>query len=317
MGAAGASGASGGVAVTEVSRHFPGVLALDRATWSVAPGETVALLGPNGAGKSTTINILLGLDRPDSGSVRVLGRTPGAAVAQGRVGAMLQSGSGSGLPVGATVAEVLDLARGIAPRPMDGRRLRAVAGLADILDRRTEALSGGEARRLHLGFALAGDPELLILDEPTVGLDVSARRAFWVTVRALAAEGRTVLFATHYLDEAEEAADRVVLLARGQVVADGPAGQIRASVGMRTIRFTLPGADARTDVELLRHLPGVVDVAIQGDSVRLRCSDADAALRAALTGYAEARDIEVTSARLEDAFLALTTEALTNGESAP
>jgi ABC-2 type transport system ATP-binding protein len=266
---------------------------------SVAPGEAVALLGPNGAGKSTSIDMLLGLTRPDRGSVSVLGRTPREAVDAGLVGAMLQTGA---LVRDVTVRELVVMMASLYPHSLGVDEALELAGIAEIAHRRTEKLSGGQTQRVRLAVALVADPELLVLDEPTVGMDVESRRAFWSSMRAFAARGKTVIFATHYLEEADAYADRVVLIADGRVVADGPTTEIRARVGGRTIRATLP--DARP--ESLATLPGVVSVERHGEAVVLRCSDSDAAIRALLAAHPEARDIEIAGAGLEEAFLELT-----------
>ena len=269
---------------------------------SVAPGETVALLGPNGAGKSTTIDMLLGLCVPDAGGVSLSGVSPAEAVRTGQVAAMLQTG---GLLRDVSVRELIELVGALYPagRPVDD--VLAVAGLQDVAGQRTQKLSGGQAQRVRFAMALITDARLLVLDEPTVGLDVEARRDFWRVLRAAAAAGKTVIFATHYLDEADANADRIILLARGKVVADGPATEIKARIGSRSIGATLPGVD--TDELLL--LPGVSTAERHGEAVRLGCSDSDAAVRALLTRYADAHDLEVTGAGLEQAFLELTKES--------
>jgi ABC-2 type transport system ATP-binding protein len=266
---------------------------------SVARGETVALLGPNGAGKSTTIDMILGLARPDAGSVSVLGRTPAQAVKEGRIGAMLQTGA---LIRNLSVRELVAMAASLYPKPMAVDEVLELVGLTDVVRQRTQKLSGGETQRVRFAVALIGDPELLILDEPTVALDVEGRRAFWQAMRRLASEGRTLLFATHYLEEADANADRAVLLARGIVVADGPTTEIKGRVGTRTIRATLPDAS----LEDLAALPGVQSADRHGEEVSLICADSDAAIRALLERHPQARDIEITGAGLEDAFLRLT-----------
>jgi ABC-2 type transport system ATP-binding protein len=288
-----------------ISKSFAGpqgrVHAVRGLDVSIARGETVALLGPNGAGKSTTIDVLLGLSRPDSGSVSIFGATPAQAIASGAVGATLQTGQ---LIRDLSVRELVVMLGSLYPRAMDSERLLELTGLQGVAQRRTQKLSGGETQRVRFALALVADPELLVLDEPTVAMDVGARREFWATVRALAAEGRTVLFATHYLEEADSYADRVVLMAAGRVVADGATTEIKAMVGTRTIRATLPGV---AEGELLR-LRGVISVERHGEAVTLRCSDSDAALRQLLAAHAQARDIEVRGGALEDAFIALTDE---------
>jgi ABC-2 type transport system ATP-binding protein len=266
---------------------------------SIAAGETVALLGPNGAGKSTTIDMLLGLTPPDNGGVSVFGNTPAQAVATGKVGAMLQTGA---LIRDLTVRELTTMVASLYPAPRDVDEVLKLTGIDDISHRRTEKLSGGQTQRVRFAMALVSNPELLVLDEPTVGMDVEGRRAFWTTMRGFAAHGRTVLFATHYLDEADAYADRAVLMASGRVVADGPTTEIKARVGLRVIRATLPGADLAE----LAALPGVTRAELRGEAVTLSCSDSDEALRALLGRFDEVRDIEVAGAGLEEAFLELT-----------
>jgi ABC-2 type transport system ATP-binding protein len=267
---------------------------------SISPGETVALLGPNGAGKSTTIDMLLGLTQPDSGSVSLLGRAPRAAVDDGQVGAMLQTGGS--LIRDLSVRELVSMMASLYPAPMDVEEVLQLAGIADVAERRTQKLSGGQTQRVRFAVALVGDPELLVLDEPTVAMDVEGRRGFWTAMRGLAARGRTVVFATHYLEEADAYADRAVLMAHGRVVADGPTTEIKARVGTRTIRATLPDVD----VERLADLPGVATAERYGDAVTLRCSDSDLAIRCLLDRYEDVRDVEIASAGLEEAFLQLT-----------
>lgn len=266
---------------------------------SIAAGETVALLGPNGAGKSTTIDMLLGLTAPDHGSVSLFGRGPGQAVSDGLIGAMLQVGA---LIRDVTPRELLEMMASLYPAALEVEHVLELVGITDIADRRTQKLSGGQAQRVRFALALVSDPALLILDEPTVGMDVEARRGFWVSVREFAARGRTVIFATHYLEEADAYADRVVLMAHGRVVADGATSEIRARVGSRTIRATLPDAD----LAALSSLPGVTNADRRGESVVLICADSDAAIRALLNAYPAARDIEIAGAGLEEAFVELT-----------
>jgi ABC-2 type transport system ATP-binding protein len=265
----------------------------------IAPGETVALLGPNGAGKSTTIDMLLGLLRPDEGSVSVFGRAPAQAVADGAVGGMLQTGE---LIKDLSVRELVAMIASLYPAPLGVEEALELAGISKIAGQRTNKLSGGQTQRVRLAIALVSDPELLVLDEPTVALDVEGRHAFWTTMRTFAARGKTVVFATHYLEEADAYADRAVLMAHGSIVADGPTTEIRAMVGTRTIRATLP----RVDTDALAALPGVTSAERRGEAVVLRCSDSDAAIRALLSAHADARDIEIAAAGLEQAFLALT-----------
>src|ERR1700712_3848343 len=219
---------------------------------AISVGETVALLGPNGAGKSTTIDMLLGLAEPDGGEVRLLGRPPHEAVQAGLVGAMLQTGE---LIRDLSVRELLGMVASLYPRPLTVDEVLARVGISEIAERRTQKLSGGQTQRVRFAVALVSDPSVLVLDEPTVAMDVESRRGFWDTMRTFALGGRTVVFATHYLEEADAYADRAVLMASGRIVADGPTTEIKAMVGRRTIRATLPGAD----LARLAALPGVDD----------------------------------------------------------
>jgi len=287
------------VSVSALRKTFGAVTAVDGVDLTVAPGEVVALLGPNGAGKTTTIEMLLGLSRPDSGTVRVLGLDPVAAVRSGGVGAMLQSG---GLLRDLSVGETVRLVAAMHRSPLPVGRALELAGIGDLADRRIETLSGGQRQRVLFALAVVPDPGLVVLDEPTVAMDVETRRAFWVAMHELAQEGRSVLFATHYLDEADQSADRIVLMAAGRIVADGPATQIKAAVDVRRVRATLPAGD----LDRLASLPGVTLAERQGATVTLTCDDADAALRALVETEPGARDFEVRGADLEDAFLALT-----------
>ena len=283
-------------------KRFGAVTAVNGLDLIVRPGEIVAFLGPNGAGKTSTIDILLGLSRPSSGEVQVFGLDPQTAVAHGRVAAVMQSG---GLLKDLTVKETVRLTASLFrdARPVDEVLERA--GITHIADRRVDKCSGGEQQRLRFALALLPEPDLLILDEPTTGMDVEARRAFWAAIRQDAAAGRTVLFATHYLDEADSYADRIVMVRQGQIVADGTAAQVRAMASGRTVRATLAGGSHNTVRAALADRPGVTSVELRGDTVLIRCEDSDAVLRY-LLDHTEAHDLEVTSHNLEDAFIALT-----------
>lgn len=203
-----------------------------------------------------------------------------------------------------SVRELISLAASLYPKPMAVDDVLAMAGLGEVAGQRTQKLSGGQTQRARFAIALVPDPELLVLDEPTVAMDAQGRRDFWAAMREYATRGRTVLFATHYLEEADANADRAVLMARGNIIADGPPTEIKARVGTRTIRATLPDADLQD----LGALSGVSGAERHGDAVILRCSDSDATIRALLERYPTARDIEITGAGLEEAFLELTAE---------
>ncbi|MEU1615869.1 ABC transporter ATP-binding protein [Streptomyces sp. NPDC005722] len=285
---------------THVSKSFGQVRAVDDLSLTLHPGETVALLGPNGAGKSTALDLLLGLRTPDSGTVEVFGTTPRRAIADGRVGAVLQSG---GLMEEVTVRELVRLACDLHPRAHPVAEVMAAAGLESIADRKVDKLSGGQEQRVRFALATAGASDLLVLDEPTTGMDVSARQAFWEAMRGQVARGRAVLFATHYLEEADAVADRVLVLQGGRLVADGTAAEIKARAGVRRIVFDL---DTPPDLPALRALPRVTDVEVTGRTVRIRSTDADATVHALYATGLYPRHLEVAGLGLEQAFLAIT-----------
>jgi ABC-2 type transport system ATP-binding protein len=245
--------------------------------------------------------MVLGLTKPDSGSVSLFGKSSSAAVSAGLVGGMLQTAT---LVDYLSVREFLTMVASLYPRPLNVDDVLRMSGAAEFANRRTNKLSGGQSQRVRFGMALIANTDLLVLDEPTAAIDVEGRREFWAAMREVTAEGKTVIFATHYLEEADAFADRIVLIARGKVVADGPTTEIKARVSGRTIRATLP----RVDVAQLRELPGVTLADRHGEAVTLSCSDSDEALRALLGRFPEARDIEVRGAGIEEAFLALTAD---------
>jgi ABC-2 type transport system ATP-binding protein len=298
-----ATGASGDVAIAfqDVTKSYGPVQALSGVSFAVGRGEMVALLGPNGAGKSTTVDLMLGLRRADTGTVGVLGTAPERAVQDGRVGAMLQSGS---LPERATVGEVVDLARRLYGSKRSLAALLDLAALGDLARRRTDRLSGGQARRAQLAVALAGEPEVLFLDEPTTGLDVQSRRVFWDGVRGVAAAGATVVFATHYLDEADSNASRVLVLAQGRIVADGAPASIKAQLSSRTVRAHLDPVRLTE----LRALPGVVRAAAEGNDVELVTDDLDLTLEGLYRCGTKVRDLRFEGNSLEDALIQLTSQ---------
>lgn len=285
--------------MTGLHKSFGHVHAVRGVDLQIAPGEVVAFLGPNGAGKSTTIDMLLGLTKPDSGQVTVFGARPVDAVQAGRVGAMLQGGA---LLPEITVGELITMFAALHRTPMPVAQAMQRAGIADIARQKTSKLSGGQAQRVRYALALVPDPDLMVLDEPTVAMDVEVRRSFWASMREFTSTGRTVLFATHYLDEADAFADRVVVLANGVIVADGTGAEIKQTVAGRTVSAVIPGAPTAQ----LTQLPGVVSVDQEANRMLLRCNDSDLALRAMLARYPGAHDIEIAAGNLEDAFLELT-----------
>ncbi|WP_329442660.1 ABC transporter ATP-binding protein [Streptomyces sp. NBC_01426] len=289
------------VSFEDVTKSYGAVRAVDGLSLVLHPGETVALLGPNGAGKSSTLDLLLGLRPADSGAVRLFGTTPREAIAAGRVGAMLQSG---GLMEDVTVREVVALGCALHPRPLPVDEVLARAGVDSIADRLVNKLSGGQEQRVRFALATAGHNDLIVLDEPTTGMDVTSRQAFWATMREQAAQGRTVLFATHYLEEADAIADRVLVLNKGRLLGDGTAAEIKAKAGARKIAFDL--TDGPVDETALRALPHLTAYERHGDTVRLQSRDADATVHAVYALGLYPRNLEVAGLGLEQAFLALT-----------
>ncbi|MGV9242958.1 ABC transporter ATP-binding protein [Streptomyces sp. NPDC003710] len=292
------------VGFDQVTKAYGDVRAVDGLTLRLHPGETVALLGPNGAGKSTTLDLLLGLKQPDRGSVQVFGTSPREAIVAGRVGAMLQSG---GLMDEVTVAELVKLAAALHPKPCEVSDVLARAGITQIADRKVNKLSGGQAQRVRFALATAGANDLIVLDEPTTGMDVSARQAFWATMREQADQGRAVLFATHYLEEADAIADRVLVLHRGRLLADGTAAEIKAKAGARRVSFDLQGP---IDEAALRALPFLTSITVSangsGNTVRIQSTDADATVHAVYGLGVYPRNLEVAGLGLEQAFVAIT-----------
>ncbi|WP_206489327.1 ABC transporter ATP-binding protein [Rhodococcus sp. KRD162] len=289
------------VELRDVTKTYGSVRAVDGLSLSIEPGEVVAFLGPNGAGKTTTIDIMLGLATPTTGSVSVFGGTPADAISQGRISAVMQTG---GLLRDLTVRETVELTAALFAHTRSVQEVLTRAGIADIGDRRVAKCSGGQQQRLRFALALLPDPDLLVLDEPTTGMDVEGRRDFWNAIREDASTGRTVLFATHYLDEADAYADRIVLVRHGKIVADGSAAEVKNLAAGRTVTATLPGVDPSQ----LLALPGVDSVESRGDRVIVHGRDSDAVARYLLND-AHATDLEIVSRNLEDAFLALTTDS--------
>jgi ABC-2 type transport system ATP-binding protein len=281
-----------------VTKDFGRVHAVRGIDLEIEPGEMVAFLGPNGAGKTTTIDMILGLSKPTSGSAEVLGMAPRQAIARGLVAAVMQTG---GLLKDLSVRETVQYTASLFAdtRPVD--EVLESAGIVSIADRKVAKCSGGEQQRLRFAMALLSDPALLLLDEPTTGMDVEGRRSFWHAIRRDAQQGRSVLFATHYLEEADQYADRIILISHGKVVADGTGSEIKALAVGRTIRATMSNPDASA----LAGLGGVDDVDIRGEQVFVRAKDSDTVARYLLT-ETDARDLEITAHGLEDAFLSLT-----------
>jgi ABC-2 type transport system ATP-binding protein len=303
----GRHGATPVVSFENVSKQYGRLRAVDGLTLDLRAGETVALLGPNGAGKSTSLDMLLALRKPTSGRIRMFGDDPYTGVKSGRVGAMLQSG---GLMPEVTVRELVELITKLHPNPEPVATTLKRAGIAQFADQRVDRLSGGQTQRVRFALAICGKSELIVLDEPTAAMDVETRRLFWNSMKEEVAAGRTLLFATHYLEEADQAADRILVINRGRLLADGTPAEIKARAGARRLSFRLD----KVDEPFLLGLPGLVNLEVRHDVVQIQSSDSDATLYAVLDAGYRPREIEVTSLGLEQAFLAITAEDdATNG----
>lgn len=291
-------------------RYANGVLALDNLSLSIGRGEIVALLGPNGAGKSTAIKLLMGLSSPTAGTVRIFGADPRQTAARLRTGVMLQMGKA---PEMLRVREHIELFRGYYPNPMPYRDILEVSGLEAIEARMFGQLSDGQKQRVLFALALAGDPDLIFLDEPTVGFDIQARRGMWAQIRSLAARGKTVLLTTHYLEEADALAHRIIVINKGRVVGAGTPTEIK-SLGSRA-----PGASASDGLKIIRcattlptlsllGIPGVIRAQDNDNLVTLTSTQPESTLRELLALDQTLHSLEVRSPALEDAFLALTSQ---------
>ena len=294
------------VRLTDLHKSFGEVTAVNGVDLTIRSGEVVALLGPNGAGKTTTIDMILGLSRPTGGAARVFGMSPRQAVDRGLVAAVMQTG----LLPDITVRETVQLTASLFSHRIDAEEAMRRAGVTDFASRIVKKCSGGQQQRLRFAMALVSDPALLILDEPTTGMDVEGRRSFWEAIHADAERGRTIVFATHYLEEADAFADRIVLMRHGRIIADGTAAEIRASVSGRSLRATLTCTPEQLHSALtdLQARGRIHDVEILGSTLTLSSTDTDA-VAALLLGDHLAKDLEITSRGLEDAFMALTSDS--------
>jgi ABC-2 type transport system ATP-binding protein len=296
-------------ATRNLTKSYGPIVALRNLNLIMHAGELLALLGPNGAGKTTLVRMLLGLARPDAGSVSVFGADPHGGSVQPRLGAMLQVGR---VPETLRVREHIDLFSSYYPAPLPLQETFHIAGIEDIKDRPFGELSGGQKQRVLFGIAICGNPDLLFLDEPTVGLDVEARRLMWSQIRSLIARGKTVLLTTHYLNEADALADRILVLDKGEIVAEGTPAQIKARAMGKQIRCT-----SRLSLEEVRQIPGVLNAKADRNAFELQVNAAEPVVRELLRRDSWLGDLEVTNAGLEEAFLALTqsNNADTNGRS--
>lgn len=283
-----------------IKRYGP-LTALDGANLQLQRGELLALLGPNGAGKTTAIGLLLGLLRADAGTVQLFGQDPQQIEARRRIGVMLQNAE---LPPTLRVGELLRLTASYYPAPRTVAEAAELAGVSDLLKRPYAKLSGGQQRRVQFALALCGRPELLFLDEPTVGMDIEARQKLWAAIRQLLAEGCSVLLTTHYLEEAEALADRVCVMARGRMIHEGTVEELRARVALKRIRCL-----SALSVDMLRGWPEISELRRENDRLHIAAADAETVVRRLLAADPELRELEVQRAGLAEAFTELTRDA--------
>jgi ABC-2 type transport system ATP-binding protein len=288
-----------------VNKNYGSIRALNGVDFRVHAGEIVALLGPNGAGKTTAVKLLLGLSQPNAGKARVFGGDPTNPENRMRTGAMLQVGR---VPETLRVREHIDLFSSYYQKPMRPEEVLAAAGLENLRDRKFGDLSGGQKQRVLFGLAICGDPDLLFLDEPTVGLDVEARRMLWDEIRKLVSRGKTVLLTTHYLEEADALADRIAVINKGEIIAEGTPSTIKAQTAGKKIRCV-----TSVSMTVLRQMSGVTEVREDREAVEIHTSVAEPVVRELLARDASLSGLEVTSAGLEEAFLALTQDSAKNG----
>lgn len=296
-----ARGRADGVEVANLanaSKNYGTVKALKNVQLSIRAGELLALLGPNGAGKTTAVKLLLGLASPSAGKVSVFGGDPMRPEVRMRIGAMLQVAR---VPETLRVREHIDLFSSYYLKPLSMAETLATAGLESIKDRKFGELSGGQRQRVLFAVALCGDPDILFLDEPTVGLDVESRRTLWEQIRKLIARGKTVLLTTHYLQEADALADRVVVINKGEIIAEGTPAEIKAKTAGRKIRCV-----TSLGLDLIRTLPGVLEAREDREAVEINAAEAEPVVRELLLRDVNVSGLEITSAGLEEAFLALT-----------
>jgi ABC-2 type transport system ATP-binding protein len=289
------------IRLSGLTKKFGTLTAVNHVDLTIQPGEVVALLGPNGAGKSTTIDLLLGLARPTDGTAELFGEDPRRAIVTGRVGAMLQGGA---LLKTTTVRESVALIHALHKHPLTIDEAMERAGVTELAKQKIGSLSGGQMQRARFAVAVVSNPDLLLLDEPTAAMDVAARHSFWESMREFTDLGKTVVFATHYLDEADTFADRIVIMNDGRIIADGTPSEVKSVVTGRTVSFTLPSGNA----EELNNLVGVTHLERKGTRIALQTEDSDATVRALLAQYPQATDIEIVSRNMDDAFMALTAE---------
>ncbi|MCY7911767.1 ABC transporter ATP-binding protein [Bacillus haynesii] len=291
------------VSLTNVTKTFRQKTAVDQIDFSIKKGEIVAILGPNGAGKTTTISMILGLLKPTAGNITLFDSMPHEKRVREKIGTMLQEVS---VMPGLRAGEIIELVRSYYPKPLSFQKLRALTGLTDKdLKTQAEKLSGGQKRRLGFALALAGDPDLMIFDEPTVGMDITSRNRFWQTVQTLAEQGKTIIFSTHYLQEADDAAQRILLFKDGRIVADGTPLQIKSRISKHSVSFM---ADPETSLEKLYQHPEIEQISRKNNRIYIDTTNTDKILELLFTEKIGAYDIQIERGNLEEAFRQLTSK---------
>lgn len=289
------------IRLTNVSKSFQQKTAVNHINFSINKGEIVAILGPNGAGKTTTISMILGLLKPSTGDIHILGQDPKNKAVREKIGVMMQEVS---MMPGLKIHEILTLIRSYYPNPRSLEDLIELTGLTEQdLKTQAEKLSGGQKRRVSFALALAGNPDLIIFDEPTVGMDISSRNRFWQTIHALANQGKTILFSTHYLQEADDAAQRILLFKDGKIVADGTPSEIKSKITNQTVSFIL---DPDMSFEKLYQYPEIQQITRNNGRIYVNSTNADKVLAIIFQEKLGAHDIQIESGKLEDAFEQLT-----------
>lgn len=285
------------VSVSNTTKHFQQKTAVNNISFSMKKGEIAAILGPNGAGKTTVISMILGLLKPSKGEIKLFNRVPDDQQVREKIGVMLQEVS---VMPGLKVSEILELFRSYYPNPLSMKELVSLTALTkEDLKTRAEKLSGGQKRRLSFALALAGNPELLIFDEPTVGMDTSSRHRFWQTIHGLADQGKTIIFSTHYLQEADDAAQRILFFADGRLVADDSPMQIRSRIQKQSVSFTLHSDES---LERLSRHPEVERVIHNHKRTIIQTSNTDKVLALIFQENIHARDIRIEQGTLDEAF---------------
>ena len=291
------------IELIHVSKQFQQHRAVKDISFTVKKGEAIAILGANGAGKTTTILLMLGLLQPTSGTVRLFHSDPKVKEVREKIGSMLQETS---VMDSLKVKEIIPLVQSYYPHPLSSDQLLSITGLSkQEWNKRTEKLSGGQKRRLHFAIALAGNPELIFLDEPTVGMDINARKAFWKTVEELKSQGKTIIFTTHYLQEADEAAERIIMISDGKIVGDGTPEQLKAKWTKKTISFK---ETADYSVDMYKSIPFVEEVVREKGRISLVTVDSDKTIYHIFEMKLKIQDIEIQQGKLEEAFSKLLQE---------